>query len=429
MRHFVDNSKSQDAADGFVAKSDEGDGVNFVRRIIRKTPKRLTDSRGTVLLLAYFVMVVVSIFSLALFSRSQIFLRSSEHTQNRIVAFNMAEAGFATALQALETNIAYAGTGEFTSLATPSVQGGFEVEVQAVGDSGNVRFIRATGYSPSNDPGTRAAERRAVHGYVQVQSPGLFNAAVFADNAIAMSGSVQVDSYDSRVGVYSASNQGSDGDLMTNSTDPSAISIAGTSQVQGNVTVGPTSVTDLTQVVSMGANADVSGTVASLSTAIETPVETTNVISSGAMDLTGDQIQSLSSGTYHFSSLTVSENSKLFIPEGQVVKIYVSGSVNISGGGILNEAALPQNLLIYATTSQDVRITGDTPFYGGVYAPLSNVSVSGSGSFYGAVVANNYSQTGSGNLHFDKAMTQIAGSGTPEAKVLSWWEDHTVMGG
>lgn len=389
----------------------------------------IKNSRGTILLMSYFVMAVMAIFSLALFVRSHVFLQSTERHQNRMVAFNMAEAGLATALKALETNLAYAGTAGFTSLSTQTVKGGFEVEVSEVTGRSDVRLIEATGYAPDDGEDSRAAERRAVLGYAQIQQPSLFNYAVLAKNSITINGVPTVDSYDSRNGAYGGSNRGSEAHIATNGTANSSINVIGTSTVNGSASVGPQANT--ATAISVTGGSSITGTKSALAEAVDVPTETTSVSSSGALTVGQNQTTTLSAGTYHYSSLTISGNGARAgrLDVTGPVKIYVSGSVDIAGSGIVSANNLPSNVVIYVTQASNVSIRGTSNFYGGVYAPLSDVNVSGTPSFFGAVVANNYTQQGTGQLHFDKAMTQFTGSGRAEVNVLSWWEDHTVAGG
>ena len=108
----------------------------------------LASQRGVMLLLSYLLISVMAIFSLALFSRSHVFTQTNERNQNRVVAFNMAEAGLDLAISTLRSNTAYEGTGGYTSLATANVQGGYEVTVTEI--EPKKYSIQSAGYSPDN---------------------------------------------------------------------------------------------------------------------------------------------------------------------------------------------------------------------------------------------------------------------------------------
>ena len=66
-----------------------------------KTLKSISNKKGFVLLVVYIVVVVVAIFAFAFFARHQAAMQGTERYQNRILAFNAAEAGIDAALRYL----------------------------------------------------------------------------------------------------------------------------------------------------------------------------------------------------------------------------------------------------------------------------------------------------------------------------------------
>lgn len=381
----------------------------------------LENSRGILLLTTYFLIAVVSIFSLALFARSNVFLQTTERNQNRVVAFNMAEAGMDQAMKALEGDLTYAGAG-YTSLATSTVRGGYDVSVSSVADNDAVRLIRATGYAPDNTVTSRAYEQRGVLAYAQINEESYFDFAVFAKDSMHINGNALVDSYDSRNGAYGGANIGSSGDIGTNSAGASTVDLNGNVMVNGDAAVGPSG--DPSQVIDMTGGSTITGDQSALTKEKDYPAVTTDVVSQGPLSIGGNTTYTLASGTYHFSSLDIKGNGKLKLT-GEAV-IYVSGSVSIAGNGILTSGDSPPNLILYVTTADTVKISGNGDFFGGIYAPDSNVQVSGNGELYGAVVSNNYHQAGNGGIHFDEALIDTGKTGQSDVSMLSWWEDHTV---
>ncbi len=103
------------------------------------------------------------------------------------------------------------------------------------------------------------------------------------------------------------------------------------------------------------------------------------------------------------------------------VKIYVTGSISISGNGVSTAGNLPPNLLIYGTrdpTSTNpacvgsncctsVSISGNGNFYGAVYAPAATISQSGNGAVYGSLTGNTINISGNGGFHYDEALGHL----------------------
>lgn len=383
----------------------------------------LENSRGVLLLTSYLLIAVVAVFSIALFARSNVFLQSTERNQSRIVAFNMAEAGMDQAVKALEDDTDYAGV-NYTSLATSTVQGGYEVSVTTVANNEDVRLIQATGYSPDNTATSRAAEQRSVAAYAQLQEENLFDFAVFAKDSMQIVGNARVDSYDSRNGAYGGSNVGSLGDIGTNSTNASTLDLTGNVSVLGDAQVGPDG--DPSEVIDLTGRASISGTQSALTTEKVFESAETEEVSLGALNISGSTTRTYAGGTYHFSSISISGTGSLRFTGPATV--YVSGAVSVSGNGITTADNSPPNFLLYVTTDDTVQITGNGNFYGAIYAPDSQVNITGNGGLYGAVVSESYNQVGNGGVHFDEALIDVGGTGRSTVSVLSWWENHTVAG-
>ena len=102
------------------------------------------------LVTTYLIVMLVSIFSLAFFSRSNTFLQASERNQNKIIAFNMAEAAVDFAIAQLAANPSYTGTSGYVSMDTASARGGFIATVSTPPDNPMIRMIQANGFSPDN---------------------------------------------------------------------------------------------------------------------------------------------------------------------------------------------------------------------------------------------------------------------------------------
>ena len=171
----------------------------------------MKNEKGFVLITSFLFAAVLSTVSLGLATRQLAYLQAGENNKNRMVAFNMAEAGLDLALVQLVANSNYGGTTGFTSLSTGNSQGGYSISVCPPACTGvtaptdaNTRLIVATGQSPSNNTADRAYESRKVTAYANVQPKSPFLYSVFGGQSISLNGSpsVSTDSYNSANGAY-----------------------------------------------------------------------------------------------------------------------------------------------------------------------------------------------------------------------------------
>lgn len=400
---------------------------------IKKTLRSEKASEGFILLTAIMLITFMSIFSLALFARSTSFVRSAERNQNRIVAFNMAEAGIDAAIAAIFEDNSYEGT-DYTSMTSGSMRGGYSIQVcpPSCDDMGvaepadaNVRIIAAAGFSPDNDSSSRAYESRSTQAYVEITSASLFEFAVFADDSMQLNGNPTVDSYNSNDGAYDPSNPGQNGDIGTNGTGAGAITLNGNADVKGDAAVGEGG--DPDNDISISGNATVSGEKSALDAqkSFDSPSVPGGAVDLGRLRINGNSTYNLPAGTYYVDSLSISGNGTLNALGD--VEIYVGGTVSISGNGISTSGNAPPSMLLYVTTDDTVSISGNGDLYAGIYAPDSHVQNTGNGDIYGAVVSDTYQQSGNGDMHYDEALNEIAGNGGGEIQLKAWAENNTLM--
>ncbi|MBI4736691.1 MAG: hypothetical protein HY766_11670, partial [candidate division NC10 bacterium] len=245
-----------------------------------------------------------------------------------------------------------------------------------------------------------------------------FGNAAHGVGPVTLTGNATTDSYDSRLGAYNVNgNLGTNGDISTDSTAGSAVTIEAGSTVNGDVQVGPGGNTSS----AIQNNGTITGTTSTEATTWNLPLSSipTGVVNQGPLSIAGNTVRTLTEGTYWFSSLSISGNGQLQI--SGAVKIYVTGAISISGNGVATANNAPTNLLIYGTrdpTSTDpacvssncatsVAITGNGSFYGAVYAPQAGITVSGNGAVYGALTGASVTVNGNGGLHYDEALQNL----------------------
>lgn len=389
---------------------------------MNKSPDR--RSRGFILITSYLLITILSIFSLALFSRGKAFIDSSERYKNRIAAFHMAESGVDLAITQLAANPNYSGTTGFVSMNGTNLQAGYSLAVCPPACTGltqptdpNMRLVRSIGEAPGNSSFLPGFQSKTITTYVQLGSSNSFDYAVFAKNSVQMSGNAQTDSYDSRIAPYNPSNPGTNGDLGTDTTAAHFVMMSGNVKIKGDAVVGPAG--NPNNVIIMSGNSTITGTKSAASAAKNYQIKTTTAASEGALSISGNTNYFLQAGAHRFSSLSVTGNGK--ITALGPVQIYVDGAVSIAGNGIATQADSPPNMLIYVTGNSSVSISGNGNFYGGIYAPSSNVANSGNGDVYGAMISKDYHQSGNGKVHFDEALKTGGACGSGVA-LKSWQE-------
>lgn len=384
-----------------------------------KNLKTAVHERGFVLLVVYVVVIFVSLFSAVFFVRHQIAIQSTERYQNRVLAFNAAESGIDFALRELATDAAMRSTPPenaaesdppyYTSPVFPMSQNAFRVKLSFVPEKPMFRRIDAEGYAPNNDTTARAYQTSKITVYAQITEPAppgsLFEYGIYAKQSIDLSGdkTCAFDSYNSNQGAYGGSNVSGEGAIAADTIAVDKILLKNTT-VNGSVLVGddgnPSAVIDLKK-------ATITGETTTLADDWELPdlpplPEThTNIDLS---NISGSTVITLAPGTYHCTSLKTTGNAKI-VTTG-AVKIYVDGNIDLEGNGITVPNNHPGNLYLFATGSVNVKIAGNGSFYGGVFAPNSDVVADGNGDIFGAVVSNTFTSVGNGAVHFDLAMKE-----------------------
>lgn len=390
------------------------DPVGMTQKVLRG------NDRGFLMIAAYLVVSMVFANAMAFFSRGNSYLTTVERTKNRMIAFNMAEAGIDQAMTQIAANSLYTGA-SYSAMDTGSSKGGYQISVTIPVNNVNVRVVTATGYAPDNSSSSRAYESKTITTYMQIsQQSGLFDYAVYAKESIQMSGNAITDSYNSSLGAYTSATAGSNGDVGTDTTRAGFAMMSGNVKVKGDFSVGPGG--NPTSVLTTSGNSTITGTKTAALSLKNYTEKTTTTTSSGTLSLAGNTIQYLAAGTYLYDSFKISGNAQL-VPLG-AVSIYISGAIDITGNGIATVNNKPPNLTLYSSGTS-VKISGNGDFYGGVYAPKASVTVTGNGSVYGAVIAKNYSQSGNGNIHFDEALGTGGSTSSSSMQMLAWKENST----
>lgn len=228
---------------------------------------------------------------------------------------------------------------------------------------------------------------------------------------VSVSGTNVVDSYESDDGPYFPGDAASNGNVCSNGN----IVVAQYAAIKGDAHPGPTGT------VMDSSTIGVSGDTSPLTEPLDYPVadsseaQATNdngsipntsqginpVNALGQLNILGPYHLELPPGTYYFTRVFLASGATIGV-SGETI-MYVDGDVYLTGGSVVNNTMIPQNLQLYVNGTT-VGLSGFSEFYGVVYAPRSRVMRSGTTHFYGSIIANQLMFSGGGGLHADDSL-------------------------
>jgi hypothetical protein len=298
-----------------------------------------------------------------------------------------------------------------------------------------------------------------------------FNGAVLVKKGIALSGTITIDSFNSRDPLYSTGGQYNPakrkdgGDIATIETNVvAAISESGTPLVYGQAATGPNSTISTSGNATIGSTnwvnggnrgvqpgwsrSDVnvsipdaslpddatlwsglpgSGTYGGVNYDIYLPAG--KYRSAYALSLSGKQKMAVSGvvNLYLAAGISMSGQSFIYIAPNSKLTVYVAGSTSISGQGVVNGTLNATNFTyIGLPGNTSISYSGNSDFVGTIYAPEATLSMSGGGSvavnFVGSVVANSASFSGHYSFHYDEALAGCFFGAGGTYYVSSWKE-------
>jgi hypothetical protein len=225
------------------------------------------------------------------------------------------------------------------------------------------------------------------------------------------SGTIETDSYDSRLGAYGPGNIGENGDICSNGD----VGFVGNVTIRGDVMCGPGYTVDMA-----GGSGEIWGTVSELPRQLEPPVvdasearfnnnnDTITLTDlgndpwqSGGIVLTSYDNLTLEPGTYYFESVDMTGQSTLTVTGPTV--IYLDGDGRFAGGALMNVTQNPADLTIYCTGTE-IKLAGHSGFHGVVIAPNTDVELVGTADYFGTIIARTIDMTGTSFLHVDEAV-------------------------
>jgi len=374
-------------------------------------------------------------------------LKLTSIVNNSTMALNLAEAGVERAIWKIKHS-------DTSSIPVSSLQSstgdnmGEYMATVTLPDNNSVT-IKSYGYIPNKSSYEAKVANSAMKIIMVTYSLNrAFAKAVTALNNITMSGKASTDSYDSSAvdelgdpvgyGGLKADgtlNIGQEGDIASNG----AIILGSNTIINGDANPG----TDYP----FSGTPPVSGSYGTLQTPIIVepivlpddissvnnnklivipPTDPLTVIfNSGTNDLvlSGTTQIDLPTGTYYFTSITMSGQSSINVTGATT--IYIDGAsggkvdVNITGQGITNNG-IPANLIIYYTGT-NIKLAGQASFSGAIYAPSATVTMSGQADIYGSIVCGSNVDSGQAAIHYDTNLANVKPVFAVN-KVTSWQE-------
>ena len=383
------------------------------------------NRKGSILVLTALVSTSLFVMAGTYLSRIVFENRMTNRSYRHTAAVNLAEAGIERAIYEYGygdiTTWAVDANGDPTQTITLSDAGGStigSVTVTVTNSATGTPTVTATGTAPNVTDINRFS--KLINTNLQV-SGSPFAQGIFGDKSVTLSGNGATDSYDSNNGTYASQPPGSNGSVGTNATSSGAVSLSGNAIVNGNAQIGPGG--NINTAITTSGNSVLNGQKTVASTLFPMPSVTVpaGVSSSGQLQISGNNTQTLTSGTYWFSSIQITGNATLII-SGQVT-IYVSGTCKVAGNGVSNPGN-PSDCLLYGTDScTSMQFTGNGDFAGAICAPKAELKVSGNGDLFGAFVGDTVKIPGNGNVHYDEALANVNPGGFPGTVTITQWYD------
>jgi hypothetical protein len=231
--------------------------------------------------------------------------------------------------------------------------------------------------------------------------------------------------------------------LRTSSTSSGGISLASSSVVEGDITVGPGG--DPASVVSLGGQSQITGSSSAAEQVLDFPVVTppSGLPDRGDVQITSPQIIS-SSGQY--SSLliegaaqvgiegditiyvtgntTIRNSSQLLVRDGSRLTLYLGGNLSLNRGTIKEVNLRPERVHIYGTpTCTQITCTSSPDIYAAIYAPAANCTLNSSSLLVGVFSGNSLALSGASTLCYTEAVTEGCLYGTYTWRIDLWWEN------
>jgi hypothetical protein len=447
--------------------------------------KKLPIDRGSTLAITLISCTILATMVGSYFSLIQTQNRSVARSQSWNQALTVAEAGVDEALALLNSGVqspnfaifpwTSAGGGVFKNDTNrPACKFGSSYYQAFItnGLAGATPVIISQGYVPG--PIGSPTLVRTIRVPTKTRATFPVKGPMIVEQTYNANGyNVGTDSFDSTVAPYNAATAGTNGDIVSLTTNANSIAI-GNGKIQGNVRTPPGGVQGVTATVgsngSIGDSTWISGgstgfqsghfkddfTMADFPdatlpnvTAWFTPMGGTapdglaydNLLPGGnyqVADLSGSvYVGATNTVLYVTSSMSVGSGGgstkkgsappQIHIAPGASLTVYMAGATaTIAGNGVVNDTGHASAFAYYGLpTNTQINLTGNGAFYGTIYAPQADFALKGSGKsstddFTGASITKTTTMTGNFNFHYDESLIQLTTLGGYDP--IAWQE-------
>jgi hypothetical protein len=389
------------------------------------TRSRTLDERGAIAITATFFALAICGVALAFLSQVDASKKLFDRGESSVRALEAAETGVARAEEEISSQID-TGTDGIGNLSGTIAGASFDVTATQDAVVTNEWILRARG--------TQGDSQRRLEVRVRRLRTTVWNYGIFAATSISISGGASTDSYDSRLGSYASQAKNSDsyGSYAGKSAPVGANGAIGISkgEIRGDSNAGPGFVT------SLSGTGVVTGSTTSLKKVVPIPdtplaafVTAATKNDDGAWTTTGGttfnavtkalSVSSgntlvLTKGTYFFSSITLTGGSKIQVASGDQVTIYITDSLDLSGGTMVNMTETPAKLQIYqepyalpvgfVPTKNQAKLTGNSSAAFVYYGPSTPVDLGGQEDYFGAIIGKSINASGAARVHYDVSL-------------------------
>jgi hypothetical protein len=388
--------------------------------------------RGLVLPLAMLLgLIILGLgFALSSLARQQLVLAAFQIRSAKAQA--AADAGLAVGVLALSASSTYTGT----TTPTPVAEGPetYLITVYKTGAAVPDGQIVPTGCAYVRSVGQTSGVTSRVNGAMVklggTSAGGLQGVFV---NSLMASGGCLIDSYNSSTGPYAYG--GTAATVMTNSNSAGSLQLLGSSVIRGAVTMGVGATVDKSPAPYTVGSSDTiwqdwgsSYTSSSAMTSAMTLPPVVLPAAVGTTDLTINYLNQpfppgnyrnvyitggaravFQAGTYVVGNLTMDGGASLTNPTGTPALVYVSNSVNLNNGVSVSTSSVAAKMVqMYLMSGASYNQVGGASMTGVVYGPGASAIVSGGSNLYGSLTASSLSLIGSGDIHYDTALTTVA---------------------
>lgn len=397
--------------------------------------------KGSGMLVVFFLLTILIIVSAFGFYQVSTDIKQNARYVFEEKAFWLAESGISFAEFALrnEELDSWTDVGGDKYFTKSTSVGDFDVYILGL-DNGieGDESISAYGYVPSKSVTNKYVKNIVVNFY---ESSRLFEVALFSQNNLLIKNNVIIDSYNSDDGSYGGANVLHNGSVAAQA---SSISLHDDVVVYGDIhKLEKTNVKILH-------NSSYTGEIIVFEELTqeeeEVPDSLALVPSAGPVSMSGSDSITLSTGSYAYSKLDLDTDAEIII-NGDV-KIRIDNSLNMNDNSkikvngnltiytenglslddnsyiksiVADEYEKPANVVVFGPgNSASSDFSGNSEFYGVMYAPGATISFNDNAQLFGAVASRviNFSQNS--QLHYDELLgTEGVGSNYER---LTWHE-------